>query len=126
MSTPKAPSYLNPVAKTMWKRHIQFLIERNDYQAVDLHHFEMYCINYAIWQKAIKDIDEKGFSISNSQGTASRNPALSAKADAEKVMVKMSNLLGFDPLSRRKNPVDNTEMDELDALDEAFRSPIIA
>lgn len=51
----------------------------------------------------------------NSQGTQSRNPALSAKADAEKVMIKMSALLGFDPVSRRKNPI---EVDEEDAIDE--------
>jgi phage terminase, small subunit len=51
----------------------------------------------------------------NSQGTQSRNPALSAKADAEKVMIKMSSLLGFDPVSRRKNPI---EVDENDILDE--------
>lgn len=114
--TPSAPSYLNKTAKEMWKRHIAFLVERGDYQNVDLHHFEMWCSNYAIWQKAIEDIDAKGFAITNSQGTASRNPALSAKADAEKMMVKMSQLLGFDPLSRRKNPLDNDEADEMDLL----------
>ena len=37
------------------------------------------------------------------------------KADAEKVMIKMSSLLGFDPVSRRKNPI---EVDEVDVLDE--------
>jgi phage terminase small subunit len=40
----------------------------------------------------------------NSQGGESRNPALKAKADAEKIIIKMSSLLGFDPVSRRRNP----------------------
>jgi hypothetical protein len=38
-------------------------------------------------------------------GRREPNPALSAKADAEKIMIKMSSLLGFDPVSRRRNPV---------------------
>jgi phage terminase small subunit len=60
---------------------------------------------------------QRGFSIVNSQGGESRNPALSAKADAEKIMIKMSSLLGFDPVSRRRNPVETEEEDELDRLE---------
>ncbi len=58
-----------------------------------------------MYRKAVED---------NSQGGESRNPALSAKADAEKIMIKMSSLLGFDPVSRRRNPVETEEEDELD------------
>ena len=65
--------------------------------------------------KFIAKTTQFGVIIVNSQGTQSRNPALSAKADAEKVMIKMSSLLGFDPVSRRKNPI---EVDENDILDE--------
>ncbi len=59
---------------------------------------------------------KNGFIIVNSQGTQSRNPALSAKSDAEKVMIKMSSLLGFDPVSRRKNPVETEETDAIDEI----------
>ena len=62
------------------------------------------------------DLAKNGFIIVNSQGTQSRNPALSAKADAEKVMIKMSSLLGFDPVSRRKNPVEEDIADRLDEI----------
>ena len=31
-------------------------------------------------------------------------------------MIKMASLLGFDPVSRRKNPVEAEEEDELDRL----------
>ncbi|HEG0955930.1 TPA: phage terminase small subunit P27 family, partial [Escherichia coli] len=41
---------------------------------------------------------------------------LSAKADAERIMIKMASLLGFDPVSRRRNPPETEEDDELDHL----------
>ena len=69
-----------------------------------------------MYRKAVEDLDKRGFSIANSQGSESRNPSLSAKADAEKIMIKMSSLLGFDPVSRRRNPVETDEEDELDRL----------
>ena len=109
------PSFLDPIAKSVWKERIPQLLERSDIQDADLIHLELYCANYSLFRAAVEDIHKNGFSIVNSQGTQSRNPALSAKADAEKVMVKMSSLLGFDPVSRRKNPV---EVDSTDMIDE--------
>lgn len=109
------PSFLDPIAKSVWKERIPQLLERGDIQDADLIHLELYCVNYSLFRAAVEDIHKNGFSIINSQGTQSRNPALSAKADAEKVMVKMSSLLGFDPVSRRKNPV---EVDSTDLIDE--------
>ena len=106
---------MNPIAKSVWKERIPQLLERGDIQDADLIHLELYCVNYSLFRAAVEDIHKNGFSIVNSQGTQSRNPALSAKADAEKVMVKMSSLLGFDPVSRRKNPV---EVDSTDMIDE--------
>lgn len=113
---PKAPDYLDDIAKSQWKAHIKQLIERGDIQDADLIHLEMYCTNYSLYRAEVKDLSERGFSITNSQGTEARNPALTAKADAEKIMIKMSALLGFDPVSRRKTPIDTEEKDELDEL----------
>ena len=109
------PSFLDPIAKSVWKERIPQLLERGDIQDADLIHLELYCVNYSLFRAAVEDSHKNGFSIVNSQGTQSRNPALSAKADAEIVMVKMSSLLGFDPVSRRKNPV---EVDSTDMIDE--------
>lgn len=111
----KTPDFLDGIAKTQWKSRIKQLSERGDIKAEDLTNLEIYCENYAIWRHSVADLAKNGFIIVNSQGTQSRNPALSAKADAEKVMIKMSSLLGFDPVSRRKNPI---EVDENDILDE--------
>ena len=114
--TPKAPDYLDEIAGNQWKARIKQLVERGDIQDADLVHLEMYCLNYSLYRRAVKDLAERGFSITNSQGTEARNPALTAKADAEKIMIKMSALLGFDPGSRRKTQVESDETDELDAL----------
>ncbi|TNH04320.1 phage terminase small subunit P27 family [Testudinibacter sp. TR-2022] len=114
--TPKAPDYLDDTAKAQWKARIKQLFERGDIQDADLVHLEMYCLNYSLYRRAVQDLAERGFSITNSQGTEARNPALTAKADAEKIMIKMSSLLGFDPVSRRRTPIETEEVDELDRL----------
>lgn len=114
--TYKTPDFLDDIAKTQWKARIKQLSERGDIKPEDLTNLELYCVNYSLFRSAVADIAKNGFSIVNSQGTLSRNPALSAKADAEKVMIKMSSLLGFDPVSRRKNPVEDDAADQFDQL----------
>lgn len=112
----KTPDFLDEIAKTQWKARIKQLSERGDIKPEDLTNLEIYCENYSIWRASMADLKKNGFNIVNSQGTQSRNPALSAKADAEKVMIKMSSLLGFDPVSRRKNPVEDDTTDQFDQI----------
>ncbi|GAB1669190.1 TPA: phage terminase small subunit P27 family [Mannheimia haemolytica] len=113
---PKAPDYLDEIAKSQWKSKINMLAERGDITGEDYTNLELYCVNYSLYRQAVQNIAERGFSITNSQGTEARNPALTAKSEAEKIIIKMSSLLGFDPVSRRKTPIDTEETDELDQL----------
>lgn len=114
---PKPPAYLDELAAQQWKAKAKQLAERGDLTPADWNNLELFCVNYSMYRKAVEDLASRGFSIVNSQGGESRNPALSAKADAEKIMIKMSSLLGFDPVSRRRNPVETEEEDELDRLE---------
>lgn len=113
---PKAPDYLDEIAATEWKAKAKFMSERGDLNPADWSSLELYCVNYSLYRKAILDISERGFSVKGSRGAESRNPSLAAKADAERIMIRMSFLLGFDPVSRRRNPVEIEEEDELDRL----------
>lgn len=113
---PKAPAYLDEIAVKQWKEKSRQLSGREDLTPADWSNLELYCVNYSIYRKAVEDLATRGFSIVNSQGSESRNPALSAKADAERIMIKMASLLGFDPVSRRRNPPETEEEDELDCL----------
>jgi len=113
---PKPPSYLDEIAIVQWKIKAKQMAERDDLTLADWGNLELFCVNYSMYRKAVSDLARRGFSIINSQGGESRNPALSAKSDAEKIMIKMSALLGFDPVSRRRNPVAVEEEDELDRL----------
>ncbi|PJG81964.1 phage terminase small subunit P27 family [Caviibacterium pharyngocola] len=111
-----APDFLDDIAKAQWNARIAQLAERNDIKPEDLTNLEIYCVNYSLFRQASEDITKNGFSFKNSQGSRSRNPALSAKSDAEKVMIKMSSLLGFDPVSRRRNPIETEETDVIDEI----------
>lgn len=113
---PKPPAYLDEIAAQQWKARAKQLAERDDLTPADWNCLELHCVNYSIYRIAVQDLAVRGFSIKNSQNGESRNPSLSAKDSAEKIMVKMSQLLGFDPVSRRKTPVENDEEDELDRL----------
>ncbi len=113
---PKAPAYLDEIAVRQWKEKSRQLSGREDLTPADWSNLELYCVNYSLYRKAVEDLATRGFSIVNSQGSESRNPALSAKADAERIMIKMASLLGFDPVSRRRNPPETEEEDELDHL----------
>lgn len=113
---PKAPAYLDEIAVKQWKEKSRQLSGREDLTPADWSNLELYCVNYSLYRKAVEDLATRGFSIVNSQGSESRNPALSAKADAERIMIKMASLLGFDPVSRRRNPPETEEEDELDCL----------
>ncbi len=113
---PKAPAYLDEIAVRQWKEKSRQLSGREDLTPADWSNLELYCVNYSLYRKAVEDLATRGFSIVNSQGSESRNPALSAKADAERIMIKMASLLGFDPVSRRRNPPETEEDDELDHL----------
>ncbi|MFU2315680.1 phage terminase small subunit P27 family [Rahnella sp. PCH160] len=114
---PKPPTYLDEIAAQQWKAKAKQLAERGDLTAADWNNLELYCVNYSMYRKAVEDLAKRGFSIVNSQGGESRNPSLSAKSDAEKIMIKMSSLLGFDPVSRRRTPVETDEEDEIDRME---------
>lgn len=113
---PKPPTYLDEIAAQEWRAKAKQLAERGDMTPADWNNLELYCVNYSIYRRAVEDIMRRGFSVAGSRGATTSNPALKAKSDAEKIIIKMSSLLGFDPVSRRRNPVEIEEEDELDRL----------
>lgn len=110
----RPPKYLDEVAAAQWKSKAKLLAERGDITNADWSNLELYCVNYSIYRRAVEDIGDNGFSIAGANGGQSRNPALSAKSDAERVLIKMSQLLGFDPVSRRRNPPEHDDDDGFD------------
>jgi P27 family predicted phage terminase small subunit len=91
------------------------MAERGDLTPADWNNLELYCVNYSMYRKAVEDIALRGFSVEGSRGATTSNPALKAKSDAEKIIIKMSSLLGFDPVSRRRNPVKRKRKTNLTA-----------
>ena len=114
---PKPPAYLDEIAGQQWKTKAKQMAERGDLTPADWNNLELYCVNYSMYRKAVADIALRGFSVEGSRGATTSNPALKAKSDAEKIIIKMSSLLGFDPVSRRRNPPETEEEDELDRME---------
>lgn len=114
---PKPPIYLDDIAVQQWKAKSKQLADRGDLTPADWNSLELYCVNYSMYRKAVEDIAQRGFSVEGSRGATTSNPALKAKSDAEKIMIKMSALLGFDPVSRNRTPVNVEKKDGLSALE---------
>ena len=74
--THNPPSFLDPIAKAVWKDRIPQLLERGDIEEADLIHLELYCVNYSLFRAAV----------------------------------------GFDPVSRRKNPIEVEAADMFDQV----------
>jgi P27 family predicted phage terminase small subunit len=113
---PKPPAYLDELAAQQWKAKAKQLAERGDLTPADWNNLELFASTIRCTAKPWKTLPA-WIQHCEQPGRESRNPALSAKADAEKIMIKMSSLLGFDPVSRRRNPVETEEEDELDRLE---------
>lgn len=112
--TPRAPAYLDKTAAAMWKEKAKSLAERDDLTAADWSTLEMFCNAYSQYRAAVNDLNIRGFSVFNANGGEARNPALTARDMAEKTMLKCGDLLGFNPVSRRKTPVKKAAGDDLD------------
>ncbi|MCX8959435.1 phage terminase small subunit P27 family [Erwinia psidii] len=114
---PKAPAYLDEIAVEQWETKAKHLAKRKDLMPADWNSLELYCVNYSIYRKAVADLAVRGFTVEGERGAATSNPALKAKSDAERIMIKMSSLLGFDTVSRNRHPVSTEKKDGLSALE---------
>ena len=68
------PSFLDPIAKSVWKERIPQLLERGDIQDADLIHLELYCVNYSLFRAAVEDIHKNGFSTSIAKARNQETP----------------------------------------------------
>lgn len=112
----RAPIHLSETAKKYWRQYAPRLLEREDLTESDLHTFEMFCVNFSIYRDALSIIQEEGHTTLNSVGVKIVHPSVKVMNDAQRQLRDCANLLGLDPISRKRFPVTSDEDDPLDEL----------
>jgi P27 family predicted phage terminase small subunit len=112
----RQPNYLDKHAKVQWQKYAPSLRVRADITDQDWHNLECFCSNYSAYRQAQEDLKANGLILTFSNDNRGQNPAFKAMLEAQKLMIKFGELLGFDPISRIKLPQNLSDEDELDAL----------
>ena len=97
-----APDWLPEIAVKMWSHVVPELLEEGVLKATDLHNVECFCMAYARWREAEDEVTLKGITVTTSNGSLAKNPALTAVNEAKKQMIQFGALLGLDPSSRTR------------------------
>ena len=117
----KPPSYLPADAKKEWKRIVPLLKQMN-LGILDKANIEGYCISYALYLKASKELAKEPLLITKMvKGVATQieNPLISTQKKYGDEVRKFGSLIGITPNSRYQictNKVDKTQSN----IDEEF------
>lgn len=110
------PTYFDHYATEQWAKYAPNLVSRGDITEQDWHNLECFCVNYSAYREAQEELKKHGLIIVFSNQNRGQNPAFKAMLEAQKLMIKFGEKLGFDPITRAKFTPDLDEHDELDDI----------
>lgn len=114
--TIRQPKYFDKLAAEQWKKYAPSLRTRNDITDQDWHNLECFCVNYSSYRQAQQDVSINGLVLTFNNDNRGQNPAFKIMMEAQKLMMKYGEKLGFDPVSRLKNKCVNEDKDDLNGL----------
>jgi len=98
---PKAPSYLNDVAKKEWRRMGRRLFDAGLLTELDETALASYCQSYSSWVEANEKVQELGAVVVRMRGPV-RSPWVGIASQAWKEMTRMLGEFGMTPSSRSR------------------------
>lgn len=112
---PNCPNWLNPVAKTEWKRAGAILKRLNLISDIDMMAFAVYCENCAIVIQCGNYIKKKGGYAKYLEGKNSQNvPHLTAMNKAYNNIKSFCSEFGMTPSSRGRIEIADPPLDDYD------------
>ena len=103
---PPAPRYLCKVGKKEWRWISKELHKMGLLTKIDLVSLGAYCVQYAIWVDACKNVIERGSIAKTKNGNIIQNPYLSVLNRAQVEMRKWLIEFGMTPSSRSRVTVE--------------------
>lgn len=99
---PSCPSCLSAAAKAEWRRVAPILENQGLLAEVDRSALAAYCVLYARWTKALRNIEEQGEVVTSAKGVLQTSPWILIAKSAEKEMRTYAGLFGMSPADRSK------------------------
>jgi len=109
-SIPKAPKHFDKRHADKWQEVCKNLYDLTILKTVDLDLVEKYVVNWFVSHDAWMEIQREGFTQDGK-----KHPAINVMNDAQKVVISVGSLFGFNPRARmgikteEKKPVDPFE-----------------
>lgn len=92
----RAPSYLMPEAKKLWKSLVPQLESVGLVSVLDQTNLELFCTQYAMYLDAVNSISEHGQVYMDDNGNLKKNPAVGIVDNCSKTLRSLGMTLGID------------------------------
>ncbi|MDT6953591.1 phage terminase small subunit P27 family [Companilactobacillus alimentarius] len=92
----RAPSYLMPEAKKLWKSLVPQLESVGLVSVLDQTNLELFCTQYAMYLDAVNSISEHGQVYMDENGNLKKNPAVGIVDNCSKTLRSLGMTLGID------------------------------
>ncbi|AKP03575.1 hypothetical protein ABB44_08110 [Companilactobacillus farciminis] len=92
----RAPSYLMPEAKKLWKTLVPQLESVGLVSVLDQTNLELFCTQYAMYLDAVNSISEHGQVYMDDNGNLKKNPAVGIVDNCSKTLRSLGMTLGID------------------------------
>ncbi len=92
----RAPSYLMPEAKKLWKSLVPQLESVGLVSVLDQTNLELFCTQYAMYLDAVNSISEYGQVYMDENGNLKKNPAVGIVDNCSKTLRSLGMTLGID------------------------------
>lgn len=92
----RAPSYLMPEAKKLWKSLVPQLESVGLVSVLDQTNLELFCTQYAMYLDAVNSILEHGQVYMDENGNLKKNPAVGIVDNCSKTLRSLGMTLGID------------------------------
>ena len=94
------PEWMEGEALKKWLQICPELCKKKILAVTDIQNLEVYCSAYGDWHAAREEVENRGVLIGTVTGDLKKNPAVTAKTEAARVMSSYGAMLGLDPSSR--------------------------
>lgn len=109
---PRAPRFLDPIAKVEWRRVGRELFEVGLLTRVDRAALAAYCQTYSRWVQAEKEIVDDGLTVRGAQGQVVKNPVVTIAEKALEQMKVYAIEFGMTPSSRSRIKLPDQKEDD--------------
>lgn len=118
---PDPPGEYDDRHREKWIEVCQNLKDIKQLTEYDIDLVAIYVQSWWIYFDAWKTICKEGSTITNARGQV-RHPAVSIMNDANKLLIQIGSLLGFNPRARMSLRIEDVQPDKPDPLAELFGS----